>query len=180
MSVYENMKKFRGPYLGKDNRLRSIIELNDGTKIFKSYPKYLMEKHWDRYLSKDETVDHIDGNPLNNDISNLRVISRREHASRDAVRNEDVEAICAYCGKKFIIPGNKLSNRNRSDGKRKQTGYFCSKQCAGKYGAEVQNGRRKPNEPVERLKAKKYSLHDTKFECSDGKPQSRTSLNGED
>ena len=40
-------------------------------RITLSYPKYLIEVHLDRYLEKEETVDHIDGNFLNNVISNL-------------------------------------------------------------------------------------------------------------
>ncbi len=39
----------------------------------------VMEKHIGRYLEKDEVVHHIDGNKSNNDISNLRLMTNREH-----------------------------------------------------------------------------------------------------
>lgn len=136
--VYENYKIY-GPYQAKDGRLRLFMTSGEERKTV-SYPKYLMEKYLDRYLTEDETVDHIDGNPLNNDISNLQVKPRREHCRDDAYRNEDVTVRCAYCGKEFIISGNKLHNRNRKDNH--QSGYFCSRSCTGKYGREIQLGLR--------------------------------------
>lgn len=137
--VYENCK-FYGPYKSKkDNRLRCIIIDDNGKRKTISYPKYLMEVYLDRYLDVDETIDHIDGNPLNNNIDNLRILNRKEHAYRDIYRNSDVNATCIYCGKAFTIKGSKLSYKNR-----KNSGYFCSRKCSGKYGKEIQLGLRKP------------------------------------
>lgn len=39
----------------------------------------VMEKHLGRYLTDDEVVHHIDRNKLNNDISNLQLMSKCEH-----------------------------------------------------------------------------------------------------
>lgn len=136
--VYEDCK-FYGPYLNKkDNRLRCILVHKNGYKQTISYPKYLIEVHLDRYLEANETVDHIDGNPLNNSIDNLRILDRKLHCTQDAHRNEDIKVKCTYCGKEFTIKGSKLYNRNRKD--RHQAGYFCSKTCSGKYGKAVQLG----------------------------------------
>lgn len=138
--VYENCK-FYGPYSNsKDGRLRCIIVHPNKKKQTLSYPKYLMEVHLDRYLKENETIDHIDGNFLNNDLSNLQVIDRQKHCYNDVYRNEDVIVKCQYCGKEFKIKGNVLHNRNRKD--RYQSGYFCSRQCSGKYGKEIQLGLR--------------------------------------
>ena len=63
---------------------------------------------------------------------------------------------CAYCGKEFTIPGNKIHNRNRID--RHQSGYFCSKKCSGKYGSELQNHKRSLV-TVEKIIAEKYTQH---------------------
>lgn len=104
--VYENVTKIYGPYKSKkDNRLRISLKFNDGHRKTVSYPKYLMEIHLNRYLLEEETVDHIDKNPLNNDITNLRVLLRREHSANDVLRNKDVSVHCTYCGKEFTIPG---------------------------------------------------------------------------
>ena len=136
--IYKDCKLY-GPYLSKkDRRLRVVLQHSNGNKQTISYPKYLMEIHLGRYLKVDETIDHIDGNPLNNDLSNLQIIRRRNHSYRDVYRNNDIEVICKVCGKKFIVEGSKISHRNRVD--RHQSGYFCSKQCSGKYGRMIQLG----------------------------------------
>ena len=155
--IYENLVKIRGPYeSSKDHRLRCTLVFNDKTIKNMSYPKYLMEVHLDRYLTENETVDHIDGNPLNNTISNLRVLDRQEHCTNDVIRNKDVKVTCTYCGKEFYIEGSKLHQRNRTD--RHQSGYFCSKQCSGKYGTEIQNHKR-AHVVTEKVITEKFTQH---------------------
>ena len=154
--VYENVIKTYGPYLGKDGRYRIILKFNDETKKGMSYPKYLMEMHLERYLEEDETVDHIDGNPLNNELSNLRVLNRQEHCSNDCIRNNSIIVTCTYCGKTFEIEGSKINSRNRRD--RHQSGYFCSRRCSGKYGKEIQLHLRE-HEQKEKIIASKYRRH---------------------
>jgi hypothetical protein len=154
--IYDDIIKEYGPYKGNDGRLRLVLVFKDKTKKSISYPKYLMEKHLNRYLSENETVDHIDGNPLNNDLSNLRILDRVEHCKNDVVRNKDVITTCAYCGKEFTISGSSIYNRNRKD--RNSSGYFCSRECSGKYGSEIQNQKREVK-PVEKIEPEKYRLH---------------------
>ena len=43
--------------------------------------RYIMEQHLGRKLNDNEIVHHIDGNKLNNDISNLKVMTKGEHSS---------------------------------------------------------------------------------------------------
>lgn len=40
-----------------------------------------MEKHIGRYLLSKEHVHHLDGNPKNNNISNLKLMSQSQHSS---------------------------------------------------------------------------------------------------
>ena len=94
MGIYDNCKISGPNHSKRDNRLRISIQFPDGKKIAKSYPKYLMEVHLDRFLEEDETVDHIDGNPLNNDLSNLQILDRKTHSSLDVLRNKDVLVTC--------------------------------------------------------------------------------------
>lgn len=138
--IYENLKELKGPYSQKNGRLQATLVFLDGTKRTISYPKYLIELHLGRYLLDNETVDHIDGNFLNNDISNLQVLDRKEHCRLDVIRNKDIKVNCTYCNKFFTIKGSKLHTRNRKD--RNSSGYFCSRSCSGKYGAEIQKEKR--------------------------------------
>ena len=137
--MYENYK-FWGPYKAKDGRLRLIGKDEHGKKHTISYPKYLMECHLGRFLQEDEQIDHIDGNPLNNDLNNLQILKRGIHQKNDVLRNRDIEVRCTYCNKLFKIAGNKVSDRNRRD--RHSSGYFCSRKCSGKYGKEIELGLR--------------------------------------
>ena len=41
--------------------------------------RLVMERHLGRYLKPDEIVHHKDSNTLNNDISNLEVLNKRDH-----------------------------------------------------------------------------------------------------
>lgn len=45
-----------------------------------SYAKWLMEKELGRKLDRNEVVLHIDGNAYNNDLDNLRVVTRADLA----------------------------------------------------------------------------------------------------
>ena len=123
-----------------------------------------MEVHLDRYLEENETIDHIDGDFLNNDLNNLRVIDRAQHCYEDVYRNQDVVVKCRYCGKEFVIKGNNLHNRNRKD--RHQSGYFCSRSCSGKYGKCVQLGVLSPV-TVDRVTPNKYQVKSAWLETSE-------------
>jgi hypothetical protein len=43
--------------------------------------RLLMEEYLGRSLTKDEVVHHIDGDPFNDEISNLTIMSRANHFS---------------------------------------------------------------------------------------------------
>ena len=159
--MYENCKIY-GPYLNKkDGRLRSRIKFPDGSIKTISYPKYLMEVHLGRYLEENETIDHIDGNLLNNNINNLLILDRKVHCENDATRNKDITVNCEYCGKEFTIEGDKLSYRNR-----RFSGYFCSKSCSGNYGRDIQLGRIKPS-TVDKVVPDKYKRKSAQGENPD-------------
>lgn len=73
------------------------------TKAYNGYVyehRYVVEKEIGRPLKKSEIVHHIDGNKLNNDISNLMLMTRSEHAHLHMGR-QDEEKYCEWCGKKL-------------------------------------------------------------------------------
>lgn len=138
MVVYEDYKIY-GPYNSlKDGRQR-IVAISGKTRKTISYPKYLIEKFLNRYLSDEETVHHIDGNFLNNDLTNLVVLDRKEHSRLDSFKRAGLNATCSFCGKEFSIDGNKLRFRTKN-GDISTSGLFCGKSCTGKYGKYIQLG----------------------------------------
>lgn len=120
--------KIYGPYLRNDNRLHLVIKKEDGKLTSISYPKWIMEQHLERKLTSNETVDHIDNDPLNNDLSNLQILTREDNAKKAIKPAEYVELTCKYCGKSFSRRKSwetYLRNHNHD-------GPFCSKKCSGK------------------------------------------------
>lgn len=129
--MYQN-KKVYGPYKRKDGRQVVILKTPGSKKDHQtiSYPKYLVECHLSRHLNPDETIDHIDGNFNNNELSNLRVVSRSEHCRSHTKQKQSIGKFCKICGKYF-----ETTNNNR---------VTCgSKYCRGKC-AHI-NGHNKGN-----------------------------------
>ena len=154
MEVYEDYE-IKNIYENKDGRLRVYISNGKKHKVI-SYPKFLLEKYLNRYLTDTETVHHRDGNPLNNDIENLEVLERKIHCAKDVIRNRPVRFACPECGKEFILEGKRLCDAI-SNRKRHRAGPFCNKHCAGKYGAKVQNGMSSIESEIAKLEKYKQS-----------------------
>lgn len=139
MSVYDNYQLY-GPYRRNDGRMHVVLIHHDSKGSIDdrktvSYPKYLVETYLDRYLTSDETVDHIDGNFSNNDLSNLRIIPRSIHCKSHTCSRKQITLKCVICGTEFITDDiNRIICGNKS--------------CAGKC-AHI-NGYNKGNDLHER------------------------------
>jgi len=132
----KEIRKLYGPYLRKDGRKHVILVFVDGSKKTISYPKYIMEQHLGRVLDPDtETVDHIDRDISNNDLSNLRVIDRASHAREDAIHRDIIKGNCIWCSLEITLTKNQINNRATS-----KAGPFCGSICVGKYGSYIQQG----------------------------------------
>jgi hypothetical protein len=119
-----------GPYLRDDGRYHIIILFEDGSRKTVSYPRFVMETHLGRYLTDDETVDHIDVDINNDDIKNLRILMRSTHAKKDSWQLLPMSFVCPACHKVFILKGRPLQNA-LSNNKKKRTGPYCDRSCAG-------------------------------------------------
>lgn len=119
-------------YENKDGRTRVY---DKETKKVTSYPRLLMAIILGRPLEADEDVHHIDGNPSNNDVSNLKVINHVEHERQHGTKYyyEDKEMICPICGNHFIWSVSSQRNKRReiSCGRNKGSGPYCSCHCRG-------------------------------------------------
>lgn len=70
--------------------------------------RLVMERHIGRYLSEDEVVHHKDRNRLNNDISNLQLMTIAEHSRLHSWEDCDKKR-CVVCDKE--IPASRRSNK---------------------------------------------------------------------
>ena len=130
-SLYERVW---GPYKINNGRKIVIVQDKDGNKKTISYPKYIMEEHLGRVLDPDnETVDHYDSNFNNDDISNLRLVPRKEHSKGDTRRVKLIKLKCDMCGKEFERSPRVI----RYKAKKNKRGYFCSRTCSGLYGLKL-------------------------------------------
>jgi hypothetical protein len=124
---------YRAGYLNTNKEPRRVVALvrNDGTKTSTSYARYLMSCELGRYLNKDEHVDHIDGDRLNDVISNLQLLSQADN-NRKQVKQSGrgtvlVGLTCPVCSKKFQREP-RLVNCKISKGKTPT----CSRSCGGR------------------------------------------------
>lgn len=164
----QQLNKFHELY-GKDCKLSKIYNCKDGRKrldiICSSKKKtvqlarLILEITLNRKLETTETVDHIDGDPTNDIPSNLRPLSKSAN-SLDSVKMVVSQKFqCPYCKNHFILSGKKIADSiaNRKKGK---SGPFCSKSCAGKYGAALQNAYINKIEIFNVQERKYYTLKD--------------------
>lgn len=61
------------------------VKLPDGTT--RDEHRLVMEAHIGRSLRSDEHIHHIDGNKRNNDISNLKILSKEDHTRHHMIGN---------------------------------------------------------------------------------------------
>ena len=141
----KEINRVYGPYERKSGRKFVILIYEDGSRTTRQYARHLMELKLGRELTDEEEVDHIDRDHTNDEIFNLRVVSKEEHKKDDQKRRIPVEWECPLCDEKFVL-GAKAENDAFQKRKQGKAGPFCSKQCAGRYGAEVRFGKRKPIE----------------------------------
>jgi hypothetical protein len=88
-------------------------------------------------LPTEYAVHHVDGNPHNNALDNLRVMLRSEHTSLHR-RNEFEIQLCPVCWKLFIRPWTARPSRE-----------FCSQECRARCIATIV--RSHPGKPREFL-----------------------------
>lgn len=66
----------------RENRKTVILYNSKEDRSSTQYARYLMAVKLGRYLTKDETVDHIDEDKTNDDINNLQIISLHDNIAK--------------------------------------------------------------------------------------------------
>lgn len=159
LNYFDSNIKVYGPYFNKKQKRNYATYIDSsGKKTQKTYAKYLMEQHLGRHLSRDEEVDHIDRNKMNDVISNLQILSREEHNKIDAKRVKNIEVQCAWKGCAIMLV--KTPRQMRIHNKRGHAGPFCGAVCRGKYGKMVQETKEKL--PIQKSYDNEYFYLDKK------------------
>ncbi len=137
--LYGNDVRLSRIYHCKDGRKRIDLIASDWRKTIQ-YAKLVLEVKLGRKLIGDETVDHINGDKTDDSPDNVRVMSLSENARDSQLILQPQSYNCPLCNVTFTLVGKKVKDavNNRKKGK---AGPFCGRSCAGKYGAERQNGR---------------------------------------
>ena len=138
---YPYNKDWRKGYLVKNSENRDTVILFNSSSDRSStqYARYLMAVSLQRYLTDDETVDHIDGNKNNNDLKNLQILSKGDNI-RKSSKKPDYICVCPICHKTFIVPRKKASGIVAK--KKILSGTkCCSRQCGYKQVSKTLMGR---------------------------------------
>jgi hypothetical protein len=85
-----------------------------------SYARYLMSVKLKRELLKNEEVDHINDDKLDDRIENLQILSKSANVIKNNIKDK-ITYICPICGKNFI-PTRNQTNRITP---------CCSRKCGG-------------------------------------------------
>ena len=102
-------------WVNKVNGYR-LVGINKKDYSYHRVVYFLHNQEWDIHDScRDNSIDHIDRNKLNNSIENLRVVTHQQNAW-----NRDVK------GYSFIKASGKYQAQIRVDGKKKYLGMFVS------------------------------------------------------
>lgn len=92
--------------------------------------RLVMENYLGRYLTSNEIVHHVDQNTKNNDISNLRVMSRKDHGHLHKRVLQMEQRTCPVCNVDFIRRPKGVYDKNRIP--------CCSRSCNGKRSKQIQ------------------------------------------
>lgn len=95
--------------------------------------RYVMANHLGRDLGTDEVVHHADENKANNDLPNLRLMLRPDHARGHAKPPTIERLTCEWCGVAFEREIRQI-NHKRARG---QMTFFCSRSCSVKHQMHV-------------------------------------------
>ena len=96
--------------------------------------RIIMENHLGRLLLENEVVHHINGNKKDNNVDNLRVMDKKEHARLHGLKKgrKFVDLVCPQCKKRFT---KYHSQTHLAKG---GTYTSCSRACSGKFSRDIQ------------------------------------------
>lgn len=116
---YEGYRLYR-VWHKREGRWQAVLFRSDVDRFTLQYAKYLLCVAYGRRLSRDETVDHINGMKTDDRIENLQVLSLRDNIRKSSKPKTMIHLCCPECGVQF--------ERQKRYVKYKHT--YCSRRCA--------------------------------------------------
>lgn len=117
-----------GPSLSKSESRRVVVLVDKETKkkTSTSYARYLMSTHIGRMLTKEEKVDHINNDKLDDRIENFQILTHSENLRKSTNGQKFVQYPCARCG------AIKTVRKGLDYGYLKRGYAYCSRICSYK------------------------------------------------
>ena len=112
------MIKTYGPYLQNQTQRYIVIHYDTETKTRRTqvYARYVWEQEHGP-IPNGLQVDHIDGDPLNNDISNLQLLTPKDNSNKWRAENEEKVKMAAEKSRAFMLsdknPNKRLTTAQR-------------------------------------------------------------------
>ena len=124
ISDYYKEKGFQVVYVNVNKEPRRVATLRkpDGTMISMSYAKYLYTSYYHCDVNKNDNVDHINGDKMDDRIENLQVISGKYNRQKDHKSKAMLILTCPVCGKEFLFEKRNITSHPNP---------CCSKKCGG-------------------------------------------------
>ena len=127
---------YRSPPQSVSGYVAYVVHYDTGKKTTVLEHREVMEVALGRKLLPYEVVHHRNHLKTDNRLDNLELLTAEQHGklhSKEQIA-EWADAKCLGCGKEWKIRASVL----RGNAKKGRAGPFCSKTCAGRYGAAVQ------------------------------------------
>lgn len=111
---YPYSEHWKSGYLvtNKENRKTVILVNNVTDRSSTQYARYFLAVKSKRFLTEEETVDHVDNDKTNDDLDNLQILSRKENIIK-ACKQPDVELTCPICDTIFYKSLTHLRGKKR-------------------------------------------------------------------
>jgi len=97
----ESLPPTRVPQSPATSKYRVVFDHHRGRTNYEH--RMVMEAHLGRELLREENVVHLDGNPWNNDLSNLRVVSPGERSRMFPKYRNLPRHACVVCGQGRLL-----------------------------------------------------------------------------